>query len=667
MCLVLAMLMECDLRICGSQACLHLQDPDVGVQETAADVLGYLAANIVDFSGGLLSGDSTNVIVRNIFEALQDPKKDAQLAASTALLRVAPSVGPMSKDYVKELLRCFKSNGFHAKSVLVSALAGWDAEAGFPRGLFKNSTPSFKPYMNHIMGNPASTSTSGNGLLSFLSSTEWPLRKACADALKSVVVVLGPEVDEQRGGMEGQKLSSRIRKALNQYRFDKVKPARDSILEALQAVHILQKYQVPEQSEEWLDFYLEEAAKMPATGVGSSQNGRISPGFSRRSAVDPNSDIFESFKKAAAEEDVVATPLNSPPQMASPEPESPSPRSVEILEEDMVEMGSPNGDVDDQAECLPECQGSMQDRMMWAAEGHMSIVAERLETLEQQQGQLFDMVSGLSNKIDSSVIGLQSEVTFLQQMVADFQDHMNAMGEGIRRAITPEMGVGRTPSTSPPPPQMAQDMPASHVPTRNVRSSCSTPSAQNLDAAYSEAMSCPNNDLMLLRLLQRTGPILPELSPNTINRLLRWFQQLLSEGTAVSRILPWLWQLAEPENAAACAQHVPEDMKEKLIEVIGLLSLEATDHQTTEQLKSLESRLLSCWSQGNPMVYGAAASLQMASMNGGSLRPVKTRAPAPAYPAPGVQSTQSWLQSSAEGLDALKAQFSGLEIRQAQR
>lgn len=56
--------------------------------ETAADVLGYLASNIVEVSGALLSGDSTNVVVRNIFEGLQDPKKDAQLAASSALLRV---------------------------------------------------------------------------------------------------------------------------------------------------------------------------------------------------------------------------------------------------------------------------------------------------------------------------------------------------------------------------------------------------------------------------------------------------------------------------------------------------------------------------------------------------------------------------------------------------
>ena len=59
--------------------------------ETAADALGHLARNIVDVSGALLSGDSTNVVIRNVFEGLQDPKKDAQVAASSALLRVCLS------------------------------------------------------------------------------------------------------------------------------------------------------------------------------------------------------------------------------------------------------------------------------------------------------------------------------------------------------------------------------------------------------------------------------------------------------------------------------------------------------------------------------------------------------------------------------------------------
>ena len=57
----------------------------------------------------------------------------------------------------------------------------------------------------------------------------------------------------------------------------------------------------------------------------------------------------------------------------------------------------------------------------------------------------------------------------------------------------------------------------------------------------------------------------------------------------------------------------------------------------------------------------------MASMNGGGLPPLKNRPPAPPHTAPNAQSRQSWLQSSAEGLDALKAQFSGMDARQAQR
>lgn len=76
--------------------------------------------------------------------------------------------------------------------------------------------------MNQLLGNPSSTSSSANGLLTFLASKEWTLRRASANALKALIVILGPEMDEQRGSTEGQKLSSKIRKTLNQYRFDKV-------------------------------------------------------------------------------------------------------------------------------------------------------------------------------------------------------------------------------------------------------------------------------------------------------------------------------------------------------------------------------------------------------------------------------------------------------------
>ena len=96
--------------------------------------------------------------------------------------------------------------------------------------------------------------------------------------------------------------------------------------------------------------------------------------------------------------------------------------------------------------------------------------------------------------------------------------------------------------------------------------------------------------------------------------------------------------------------------------------------QTTEQLKSLESRLRSCWSLrsavSNPMPYNAGGSLpaQMAPMNGGLSMPLsKPRLPVQQYPGPGPQTTQSWLRSSAEGLDALKAQFSGMDMKQGPR
>ena len=91
-------------------------------------------------------------------------------------------------------------------------------------------------------------------------------------------------------------------------------------------------------------------------------------------------------------------------------------------------------------------------------------------------------------------------------------------------------------------------------------------------------MESPVCDLELLRLVQRTGPVIQDLAPDTINRLMTAFHQLLCEGTAVPRILPWLWQLSEPKNGNG-PQQVPDGMKEKLVEVVRRLSHQAPDDQ----------------------------------------------------------------------------------------
>lgn len=97
--------------------------------------------------------------------------------------------------------------------------------------------------------------------------------------------------------------------------------------------------------------------------------------------------------------------------------------------------------------------------------------------------------------------------------------------------------------------------------------SCS-PAPADLDSAYSEALTIPNNELQLLRLIQKTGAVFPELSISTLNILITAFHQFLWESRAVGKILPWFWQLVEPQHIHLAEAVNPSNR----IKIVGILN-----------------------------------------------------------------------------------------------
>lgn len=68
-----------------------------------------------------------------------------------------------------------------------------------------------------------------------MSSTDWPTRRAAAEALKALAVALGPGLDSPSPAAlpaGAQPASVRAAEALERCRFDKVKPVRDAVQEA---------------------------------------------------------------------------------------------------------------------------------------------------------------------------------------------------------------------------------------------------------------------------------------------------------------------------------------------------------------------------------------------------------------------------------------------------
>lgn len=77
--------------------------------------------------------------------------------------------------------------------------------------------------------------TCSSGLVSALSNPDWPIRRAAADAIKALAIVLGPDLDSPsqsplNSGV--QSVSCRAAEALEKCRFDKVRPVREVVQEA---------------------------------------------------------------------------------------------------------------------------------------------------------------------------------------------------------------------------------------------------------------------------------------------------------------------------------------------------------------------------------------------------------------------------------------------------
>ena len=84
-----------------------------------------------------------------------------------------------------------------------------------------------------------------------LSSSDWPVRRAAAEAIKALVIALGPGLDSPGPPalpVNVQSASARAAEALERCRFDKVRPVREAVQEAqavlldLQVTHTLPTY-----------------------------------------------------------------------------------------------------------------------------------------------------------------------------------------------------------------------------------------------------------------------------------------------------------------------------------------------------------------------------------------------------------------------------------------
>ena len=74
---------------------MPLQDPDLGVRETAGDALGQMAQGLHFHHSPMATGDpSTNPVLKAALEGVLEQKKEVQQAGAFALSQVCTAIAP---------------------------------------------------------------------------------------------------------------------------------------------------------------------------------------------------------------------------------------------------------------------------------------------------------------------------------------------------------------------------------------------------------------------------------------------------------------------------------------------------------------------------------------------------------------------------------------------
>ncbi|XP_074299829.1 microtubule-associated protein TORTIFOLIA1-like isoform X2 [Silene latifolia] len=193
----------------------RLRDPDSGVRDACKDVIGCLSGIYLKGSGNSSNGEGegngggmVSLFVKPLFEAMGENNKGVQIGAAMCLGRVVDcATNPPISAFVKLCPRVCKflnSPNYFAKSSLLPVVVSLSqVEAITPQSL--------EPLLQTIHD--------------CLASTDWATRKAAAEALTALALHSSDLVKDG---------AASTLTVLEACRFDKIKPVRDSVTEALQ-------------------------------------------------------------------------------------------------------------------------------------------------------------------------------------------------------------------------------------------------------------------------------------------------------------------------------------------------------------------------------------------------------------------------------------------------
>jgi len=123
----------------------------------------------------------------------------------------------------------------------------------------------------------------------------------------------------------------------------------------------------------------------------------------------------------------------------------------------------------------------------------------------------------------------------------------------------------------------------------------------DVDSAFVEVL-CPGDDLLLIRLMNRTGPVLEHLSQGTIVEMLQTIMQFLMKQKYLDSIIPWIQQVVDltASNGPDYLDLPPEAKKDTLSALQEAPSLRFMDASTRNTITQIASKLSTIWAADLP-------------------------------------------------------------------
>ncbi|GMI85267.1 SPIRAL 2, CONVOLUTA, TORTIFOLIA 1 [Hibiscus trionum] len=183
----------------------RLKDADSGVKDACRDSIGVLSGQYLKGESG---GNMVGLFVKPLFEAMGEQNKGVQSGAATCTAKMVecasdPPLAAFQK-LCPRICKLLNNQNFLAKASLLSVVGSLSQVGAIP---------------------PQSLEALLLSIHECLGSTDWATRKAAADALSSLAL--------HSSNLIADRATPTI-KVLEGSRFDRMKPVRDSMTEALQ-------------------------------------------------------------------------------------------------------------------------------------------------------------------------------------------------------------------------------------------------------------------------------------------------------------------------------------------------------------------------------------------------------------------------------------------------